>query len=519
MKCLRLSAVPILLSVLSATNATAAETPIALGSPVSGTIATETEIDWYVLTTDVVGNLTVTQTAWPPFIETRIAIFGPNNQTTEQNNPVTAAAPGTYYVKVWSANAGTSTDVYTFTATLTEAGTGNDIDSGKNAASGAVPITVGTSISDTIAPSKETAGVQDVDWFSFTTDVVGDLTVTQTAWPGFIETRIALFGPNSATLAQTNPAPAAAPGTYYVMVSSANDGSSIEPYTFSVSLTKAGTGNDIDGGKNSATGAVPIAVGVPVSDTIAPSKETAGTQDVDWFSLTTTAVGDLTVTQTVWPPFIETAISLFGPNSDTLAQVSPLKAAAPGTYYIKVWSANNGSSIAPYTFTVQHTGAVAIPDAGIDARPSDASLPDASAAVGDGPETRPDASRMDAAAPDGATADSASVDTSRIDLAMSSEAGVPTSGDAGLVADGGATMDSAVTSPIDGAVAPQPAVDGGPNGVNPPSDSSGGCGCRLAGRPSGSSGVALTLLSLALTLLGRRRWRHGRGSTVCAREG
>jgi MYXO-CTERM domain-containing protein len=491
MKLLCLSTAPILVSLVSASLASAAETPITLGSPVSGTISTETEIDWYSVTTDVVGDLTVTQTAWPPFIETRIAIFGPNSQTTAQSNPVTAAAPGTYYIKVWSANGGTSTDVYTFTATLTQAGTGNDTDGGKNAASAAVPIAVGTAVSDTIAPSKETAGKQDVDWFTFTTDVVGDLTVTQTAWPPFIETRIALFGPTSATLAQSNPALAAAPGTYYVMVSSANDGSSIAPYTFSVSLTKAATGNDIDGGKNSATGAVPITVGVPVSDTIAPSKETAGKQDVDWFSLTTTAIGDLTVTQTVWPPFIETAISVFGPNSDTLAQTSPIKAAAPGTYYIKVWSANDGSSIAPYTFTVQHTGSVA--DAGMDARPPDASL-----AVSDGPGA--DVGRADAAALDGATADSTSGDVNGIDRAISV--------DVGMAVDGGAMLDGAVAFPIDSGIKILPAVDGGPDGGDEPSNASGGCGgCRVASRSSRTGSVVLVLLGLALALVRRRRTR------------
>jgi hypothetical protein len=86
MKLLCLSTAPILVSLVSASLASAAETPITLGSPVSGTISTETEIDWYSVTTDVVGDLTVTQTAWPPFIETRIAIFGPNS-------PPTAAPP------------------------------------------------------------------------------------------------------------------------------------------------------------------------------------------------------------------------------------------------------------------------------------------------------------------------------------------------------------------------------------------------------------------------------------------
>jgi hypothetical protein len=68
--------------------------------------------------------------------------------------------------------------------------------------------------------------------------------ITQTAWPPYIETRIAVFGPNDATLAQANPVTAAAPGTYYIKVWSSNDGSSIAPYTFNTSLTTAITGND-----------------------------------------------------------------------------------------------------------------------------------------------------------------------------------------------------------------------------------------------------------------------------------
>jgi len=497
----RLCVLPVLLSVFPVSSAGAAETPIALGSPVSGTIATETEVDWYVLTTDIVGDLTVTQTAWPPFIETRIAIFGPNSQTTAQNNPVTAAAPGTYYVKVWSANSGTSTDVYTFTATLAPAGTGNDIDSGMNAATSAVPIVLATPVSDTIAPSKETAGTQDVDWFSFTTDVVGDLTVAQTAWPPFIETRIELFGPNSTTLAQTNPAPAAAPGTYYVKVTSANDGSSIAPYTFSVGLTKAESGNDIDSGINSATGAVPIAVGVPVTDTIAPSKETAGTQDVDWYSLTTTSVGELTVTQTVWPPFIETRIALYGPNSATLEQTSPLKDAAPGTYYIKVWSANDGSSIAPYTFTVQYTGSVVVPIPDAGAGPADAPP-----VVGDAPASAPEVGKADAATSGGAADVATGVDTGGADSAGATEAGIATMVDAGMVTDGGMSPDGAAAVGTDSLVAPPSGVDGGRGGGIEPSDSSGGCGCRIAGRPS-RGGAIFALFGLAVLLRRRRRPR------------
>jgi hypothetical protein len=207
---------------------------IGFDSPVAGTISQSGDVDWFTLTTNVIGDLKVTQTEWPPFIETRITIHGPNNSSLAQNNPVTSAAPGTYYIKVWSANEGSSTTPYKFSAALKQAATGNDIDGGKDSASGAVPITIGTAVSDTIAPSKETAGKQDVDWYTLTTDVIGDLTVTQTEWPPFIETRIAIYGPNDPALAQNNPVKNAAPGTYYIKVWSANDGSSIDPYKFNV---------------------------------------------------------------------------------------------------------------------------------------------------------------------------------------------------------------------------------------------------------------------------------------------
>jgi hypothetical protein len=351
-----LVAVPMFLVLF--TGVAAAATAIGFDTAVSGTISAAGEVDWYSVTTDTIGDLKITQTAWPPYIETQIAVFGPNNQTQAQANPVNAAAPGTYYIKVWSANDGVSDAVYTFNASLTKAGTGNDIDKGGNSAAAAVPISLGVAVSDTIAASKETAGVQDVDWFTVTTDTVGDLAVTQTVWPPFIETRIAVFGPNDATLEQANPVTAAAPGTYYIKVWSANDGSSIAPYTFSATLTKAVTGNDIDQGANSSSAPVAITLGATVSDTIAPSKATSGKQDVDWFAVTTDTVGDLAVTQTAWPPFIETRIAIFGPNDATLAQGNPVSAAAPGTYYIKVWSYNDGSSIEIYTFSTSLTKAV-----------------------------------------------------------------------------------------------------------------------------------------------------------------
>ncbi|HOU90786.1 MAG TPA: hypothetical protein PLU22_07045, partial [Polyangiaceae bacterium] len=347
----RISALPFTLLLLASPVA-AQETVISLGTNVSGTIASVGEVDWYSVTTDVLGDLAITQTAWPGFIETRTEVYGPDDQVTPQPNLIEAAAPGTYFIKVYSANDGVSEEIYTFNATLTPATTGNDIDDGGNAPEAAIVLALGSEVSDTIGPSSATAGVQDEDWYAVTTSVVGDFTVTQTAWPPFIETRISVFGPDDPTLAQGNTIEAAAPGTYYLRVWSANDGASSAIYTFSTSLVTATTGNDVDGGANSPEGAVPITLGAAVSDTIAPSKESAGVQDEDWYTVTTDVVGDLTVTQTAWPPFIETRISVFGPDDPTLAQGNTIPAAAPGTYYLRVWSANEGSSSDVYTFSM-----------------------------------------------------------------------------------------------------------------------------------------------------------------------
>jgi hypothetical protein len=487
----RLWTIQVFLALFLAANPVAADgtTAVALGSPVTGTISAPDEVDWYSVTTDVVGDLTVTQTAWPPYIETRIAIFGPNSQTLQQGNPVAAAAPGTYYIKVWSATNGSSTDPYTFTATLAKAATGNDIDGGKNSATGAVPIVLGAVVSDTIAPSKETAGAQDIDWFTLTTDVIGDLTVTQTVWPPYIETRIAIFGPNDATLQQGNPVAAAAPGTYYIKVWSATDGSSIAPYTFATSLDKAQTGNDIDKGINSASGAVPIVLGGPVSDTIAPSKETAGTQDVDWFALTTTVVGDLTVTQTAWPPNIETRIAIFGPNDATIQQGNPVTAAAAGTYFIKVWSATDGSSIAPYTFVVSQAGVAA--DAGTVLGPPDAAAPDA-------------AKPGDSAGADSGRSDAGSADAARSADSAGADSGKPDAG----AADVATASDGSASAPADAAVSPGRNTDSGSKGTGGSSGSSGsGGGCITVGQTSSSGWAGLVLAGLALALVRRRKPR------------
>jgi len=344
------SALPFALLLLA--SPVAAQEVISLGTNVSGTIASTGEVDWFSVTTDVLGDLAVTQTAWPPYIETRTEVYGPDDQITRQPNLVEAAAPGTYYIKVYSANDGVSDSVYTFNATLTPAATGNDIDDGGNSPESAIVLALGSEVSDTIGPSRATAGVQDEDWYTVTTSVVGDFAVTQTAWPPYIETRISVFGPDDPTLPQGNTIEAAAPGTYYLRVWSANDGASSAIYTFGTSLETATTGNDIDGGANAPEGAVPLALGAAVSDTIAPSKESSGVQDEDWYAVTTDVVGDLTVTQTAWPPYIETRISVFGPDDPTLPQGNTVPAAAPGTYYFRVWSANEGSSSDAYTFSV-----------------------------------------------------------------------------------------------------------------------------------------------------------------------
>ena len=495
-------------------------TAISLTTPVSGTISAAAEVDWYSVTTDTVGDLLVTQTAWPPYIDTRIAVFGPNSQTLAQANPVVAAAPGTYYIKVWSFVDGISTSPYTFNATLTKAVTGNDIDKGGNAAAAAVPITLGAAVSDTIAPSKETAGTQDVDWFTVTTDTVGDLAVTQTAWPPYIETKIAIFGPNNPALAQANPLPAAAPGTYYIKVWSYVDGTSISPYTFSAGLTKAATGNDIDKGRNSAAGAVPITLGTAVSDTIAPSKETAGTQDIDWFSVITTVVGDLTVTQTAWPPNIETKIAVFGPNDPLLPLSNPTKAAVPGTYYIKVWSVTDGSSIAPYTFTADLKAAAG--DAGSGAGRDAGGTADTGGLVGLDASAGRDA---------GAMPDTGALPGS--DAAVGRETGIVITADAGgLVApDAGIGRETGIVIVADagGLVAPDAGAGtttetggligldasagrdvGGTAGAGGTADAASAApacknsGCSVSGRFSGSQFPAVPLLLFVAIFLMRR---------------
>ncbi len=481
---------------LTATSAAAdGPTAISLATPVSGTISAAAEIDWYTVTTDTIGDLLITQTAWPPYIDTRIAVFGPNSQTLAQANPVTAAAPGIYYIKVWSYVDGTSTAPYTFNATLTKAGTGNDIDKGGNAAAAAVPITLGATVSDTIAPSKETAGAQDVDWFTVTTGTVGDLAVTQTVWPPFIETRIAIFGPNNPALAQANPAPAAAPGIYYIKVWSYVDGSSIAPYTFSASLTQAATGNDIDKGTNNAAGAVPITLGIAVSDTIAPCKESAGIQDVDWFSVTTTVVGDLTVTQTVWPPFIDTRIAMFGPNDPLLPLSNPTKAAVPGIYYIKVWSEAGGCSIAPFTFTadLKPVAGGTDSDAGGTADAAVAVVSDAS--IGGDAGLIADAGVL--VVPEAGVGRETSI-------VIVADAASPVGSDAGV----GTTTDTGGLVGVDAGVGRDAGSAAGLGGT---ADAEGGApackngGCSISGRISGSHFPALSLLLFAALFLIRRR--------------
>jgi uncharacterized protein (TIGR03382 family) len=345
-----------------------------------------------------------------------------------------------------------------------------------------------------------------VDWFAVTTDVVGDLTVTQTAWPPYIETRIAIFGPNSETLAQGNPVAAAAPGTYYIKVWSAVDGSSIAPYTFTASLEKAQTGNDIDSGRNSASGAVPIVMGTPISDTIAPSKETAGKQDVDWFTVNATVTGDLTVTQTAWPPYIDTRIAIFGPNSETVAQNNPVVGATPGTYYIKVWSAADGSSIAPYTFTVSQVGAVLPPvpvDGGVTGM--DSGRPDAGTTDAGATDVAffGDTARADSGRPEAGTAEAGPADVGATDVGTAS-------GDTALVdsrrldaqpRDGTQAIDGAPSS-ADSAGSHNAMADGG----TADKDKSGGCSgsCSTAGHSRGS-GAGLVFFGLALALIRRRR--------------
>jgi MYXO-CTERM domain-containing protein len=115
-------------------------------------------------------------------------------------------------------------------------------------------------------------------------------------------------------------------------------------------------------------------------------------------------------------------------------------------------------------------------------------------------------SKADAVFPGGGGDAPAVADLRGLDGAGATEAGIVMVPDAGMAMDGGARpMDAAVVA-IDTLAPPPSGVGGGRGGDIASSDSPGGCGCRIAGRPSRGTGVVIALLGLAL-LLRRRRPR------------
>ena len=67
--------------------------------------------DWFTFTTSVPGTLSVEVSTWPPFLDTRFELYGPDDPGLAHSNP---SAAGTYYVKVYSGADDASIDPYVF---------------------------------------------------------------------------------------------------------------------------------------------------------------------------------------------------------------------------------------------------------------------------------------------------------------------------------------------------------------------------------------------------------------------
>lgn len=257
---------------------------VAIGTPVTGTISSATDDDWYVFTTTGAGQITVALSGLSA--DADLALYdaaqhfltGSTNTGTVADT-VTHAAGGaaTFHVRVIPAAVGAS---YTLTVGYTPGGGGD----GNDTFGTAQVVTVGSPTAGVIT------SLADPDWYKFTVAGAGSITVSLGALTA--DANLALYdatqtlkasSANAGTATDTVAHAAVAAGTFYVQVVPQSAGAS---YQLTVAFIPAAV---VDANDTFAT-AQPITVGTSISG------EITSATDPDWYQVATPGPGTITAT-------------------------------------------------------------------------------------------------------------------------------------------------------------------------------------------------------------------------------
>ena len=359
------AAKPLMAAETEPNNNKATANTLALNGNNTGAIAVAGDEDWFAITTNADGKLSVTATI-SNGLTLRCYIYD-NDGTTLINsgyssNAVVVAsdglAAGTYYVKLVAYYAA-QTPAYTISNTLTLPAQANDAEPNDSRAQANVLPLNGQKTGHAgyyYNLQRDTA-----DWYKVTTDANGKLRVSATSGNG--ETvRVYLYDNNGTTLLSSAYSSATASfdadglaaGTYYVKVFCFYN-YDFAPYTLSDTLIKPSQEDDIEPNDSRAQAKVLPLNGEKTGH--AGYYYNLKRDTADWYKVTTNADGKLRVSATSGNG--ETVrIYLYDNNGTTLLNSAYSSATASfdadglaaGTYYVKVFCFYN-YDFAPYTLS------------------------------------------------------------------------------------------------------------------------------------------------------------------------
>jgi hypothetical protein len=360
------------LPVADGNDTPSSATAVANGATVNAAIAPVGDIDWFRFTVGGNGATSVLIETNGSGGDTELWLYGPNGSSTQvaynddgnglfSRISLSSLAAGTYYVKVQAYGNNSTIAAYTLRASWTDVTTvpsdGNDTS------------VTATTVTNNSAASAEIGTAGDIDWYQFTigsngaTSVVvetngsGGDTVMWLYGPGSASTQVAYNDDGNGLFSRINLASLGA-GTYYVKVQAYGNTSTIAAYTLRTAWTD-GTPPVADGNDS------------PSTATAVNNRQTASaainlSTDVDWYRFVVGANGASDMVIETAGSSGDTEMWLYGPNGSStqiaynddsngnFARIN-LASLAAGTYYVKVQSYRNNSTIAAYTIRTSWT--------------------------------------------------------------------------------------------------------------------------------------------------------------------
>lgn len=348
----------------------------------SGAITPGGDVDWWKITTNNDGMLSLTLTSNGIYLSFQLFDF---NGTTAVNSVVNyvsgtgtqntnGLAKGTYYVKVYATDAGNQ-PVYTISNSLTVPTEGNDGEP-NGSSSQAVTLAQNNSLTGHVGYYYNLKR-DTVDWYKVTTNADGQLDLKLTSGNGHYlslylydnNATTQLGGWNYISGTSTLSTNGLAAGTYYFKIYCTDYTYDFAPYTIKDSLILTPVANDAE-----PNGTKSLALNINIGETKTGhagyyynlKRDTA-----DWYKVTTVADGQLNLTLTS-NNGAYLSLYLFDNNGTTLlngwnyistTNTLSINGLAAGTYYFKIYCTDYNTAFCPYTITANLTAAAGINDA------------------------------------------------------------------------------------------------------------------------------------------------------------